>query len=102
MNVYMWIALMIILQIIDGTTTYVLVNGGFTTELNPIMLYSMNFFGNLFGLIIPKFIVTVLISLIAIKYWWNKSPRIAFKIMTYIYCVVACSNSAMIILLGAL
>ena len=102
MSAYIWIMLMTIFQIIDGSTTYILVSNGAAFELNPIMAYFMEQFGNLLGLVIPKFVLSLSIFLLVIKYWYKKSTRITFKIMTYIYCCVACFNSIGVLVVGAL
>jgi len=102
MNVYIWIILLCIFQIIDGATTYVMVGNGLANEMNPIVAYFMEQFGNGLGLIIPKFIVMLLGCFLIIKYWSRKSIRVVSKAITFIYFIVACLNLFYMITMGAI
>ena len=101
MSAYIWLVLLTIFQIVDGVTTYLLASSfGTQDELNPIVRYSMECFGLYYGLIIPKVVVMIAAFFLTIKYWYSKIPRVTFKIVTYMYLFIACSNSICIATLG--
>lgn len=93
MTVYAWLFLLTMFQIIDGITTYIIVTGDIMLEANPLMAQFMEWFGIGNGIIILKSIVMIPGYYLIIKHWNKSKVRIASRIVTFIYFIIASLNT---------
>jgi len=94
--VYTLLTLLLIFQIVDVYTTYCLVNLG-ADEANFIVLFLMNQFGDIIGLIVLKLFGMALLFLFVPMTWHKQWVRISIYSVNIFYLIVCSINISLLV-----